>query len=93
MTYRYDGVLKVQAEGGVRIVTLNDPDKLNAMTAPLREAWRTCGRTSCATPRRGWRSSPGRDGRRAAGRLGDNAHRLLGVPLRNPVGDQAPALA
>jgi enoyl-CoA hydratase/carnithine racemase len=38
MTYGYDGVLKVESDGGVRIVTLNDPDKLNAMTDPLHEA-------------------------------------------------------
>ena len=31
-------MLKVESEGGVRIVTLNDPDKLNAMTDPLHEA-------------------------------------------------------
>jgi enoyl-CoA hydratase len=37
----YDGlpdVLRVDADGPVRIVTLNDPDKLNAMTDPLHEA-------------------------------------------------------
>src|ERR1700730_17779359 len=38
MTYGYDGVLKVESDGGVRIITLNDPDKLNAMTDPLHEA-------------------------------------------------------
>jgi enoyl-CoA hydratase/carnithine racemase len=38
MTYGFDGVLKVESDGGVRIVTLNDPDKLNAMTDPLHEA-------------------------------------------------------
>ncbi|MCW2934857.1 MAG: hypothetical protein JWM19_5819, partial [Actinomycetia bacterium] len=38
MTYGYDGVLKVESDGGVRIVTLNDPDRLNAMTDPLHEA-------------------------------------------------------
>src|ERR1700728_563759 len=38
MTYGYDGVLKVESDGGVRIVTLNDPEKLNAMTDPLHEA-------------------------------------------------------
>lgn len=38
MTCGYDGVLKVESEGGVRIVTPNDPDKLNAMTDPLHEA-------------------------------------------------------
>ena len=38
MTYGYDGVLKVESDGGVRVITLNDPDKLNAMTDPLHEA-------------------------------------------------------
>ena len=38
MTYGYDGVLKVESDRGVRIVTLNDPEKLNAMTDPLHEA-------------------------------------------------------
>jgi enoyl-CoA hydratase len=38
MTYGYDGVLKVESDAGVRIITLNDPDKLNAMTDPLHEA-------------------------------------------------------
>jgi enoyl-CoA hydratase/carnithine racemase len=38
MTYGYDGVLKVESDGGVRIVTLNDPEKLNAMTDPLHDA-------------------------------------------------------
>ena len=28
----------MESDGGVRIVTLNDPDKLNAMTDPLHEA-------------------------------------------------------
>ena len=35
MTYGYDGVLKVESDGGVRIVTLNDPDKLNAISHEL----------------------------------------------------------
>jgi enoyl-CoA hydratase/carnithine racemase len=37
----YDGlpdVLRVDADGPVRIVTLNDPDTRNAMTDPLHEA-------------------------------------------------------
>jgi enoyl-CoA hydratase len=38
MTYGLDGILKVESDGAVRIVTLNDPDKLNAMTDPLHEA-------------------------------------------------------
>lgn len=38
MTYGFDGILKVESDGGVRIVTLNDPDKLNAVTDPLHEA-------------------------------------------------------
>lgn len=38
MTYGYDGVLKVTSDGGVRIITLNDPDRRNAMTDPLHEA-------------------------------------------------------
>jgi len=38
MTYGYGGILKVESDGGVRIVTLNDPDRLNAMTDPLHEA-------------------------------------------------------
>src|SRR5271163_2515089 len=38
MTYGYDGVLKVESDGGVRVITLNDPDRLNAMTDPLHEA-------------------------------------------------------
>jgi enoyl-CoA hydratase/carnithine racemase len=38
MTYGYDGILQVTSDGPVRIITLNDPDKLNAMTDPLHEA-------------------------------------------------------
>jgi enoyl-CoA hydratase/carnithine racemase len=38
MTYGFDGILKVTSDGGIRIITLNDPDKLNAMTDPLHEA-------------------------------------------------------
>jgi enoyl-CoA hydratase len=38
MTYGFDGILKVESDGGVRIVTLNDPGKLNAMTDPLHDA-------------------------------------------------------
>jgi enoyl-CoA hydratase/carnithine racemase len=30
----YDAILRVDADGPVRIVTLNDPDRLNAMTDP-----------------------------------------------------------
>jgi enoyl-CoA hydratase/carnithine racemase len=38
MTYGFDGILTVTSDGPVRIVTLNDPGKLNAMTDPLHEA-------------------------------------------------------
>jgi enoyl-CoA hydratase/carnithine racemase len=38
MTYGFDGILKVESDGPVRIITLNDPDMLNAMTDPLHEA-------------------------------------------------------
>lgn len=38
MTYGYDGILQVTSDGPVRIITLNDPDKLNAMTDPLHDA-------------------------------------------------------
>jgi enoyl-CoA hydratase/carnithine racemase len=33
-----DPILKVESEGPIRILTLNDPDRLNAMTDPLHEA-------------------------------------------------------
>ncbi|MCU1595214.1 MAG: hypothetical protein JWO12_2606 [Frankiales bacterium] len=36
--YGLDPILKVEAEGPIRIITLNDPEKLNAMTDPLHEA-------------------------------------------------------
>jgi enoyl-CoA hydratase/carnithine racemase len=36
--YDLDPILKVDAEGPIRILTLNDPEKLNAMTDPLHEA-------------------------------------------------------
>jgi enoyl-CoA hydratase/carnithine racemase len=36
--YGLDPILKVEAEGPIRIITLNDPDRLNAMTDPLHEA-------------------------------------------------------
>jgi enoyl-CoA hydratase/carnithine racemase len=38
MTYGFDGILTVTSEGPIRIITLNDPEKLNAMTDPLHEA-------------------------------------------------------
>jgi enoyl-CoA hydratase len=38
MTYGLDGILTVTSEGGIRVITLNDPDRLNAMTDPLHEA-------------------------------------------------------
>jgi enoyl-CoA hydratase/carnithine racemase len=38
MVYGLDPILKVEAEGPIRILTLNDPDRLNAMTDPLHEA-------------------------------------------------------
>ncbi len=38
MTYGFDGILTVTSEGPIRVITLNDPDKLNAMTDPLHEA-------------------------------------------------------
>lgn len=38
MVYGLPDVLQVEADGPLRIVTLNDPDKLNAMTDPLHEA-------------------------------------------------------
>src|SRR5258708_21943521 len=38
MTYGFDGILTVTSEGGIRVITLNDPDRLNAMTDPLHEA-------------------------------------------------------
>lgn len=38
MVYGLPDVLQVEAEGPLRIVTLNDPDRLNAMTDPLHEA-------------------------------------------------------
>jgi enoyl-CoA hydratase len=38
MVYGLDPILKVEAEGPIRIITLNDPDRLNAMTDPLHEA-------------------------------------------------------
>jgi enoyl-CoA hydratase/carnithine racemase len=38
MVYGLPDILKVEADGPVRIITLNDPDKLNAMTDPLHEA-------------------------------------------------------
>jgi enoyl-CoA hydratase/carnithine racemase len=36
--YGLDPILKVEAEGPIRVITLNDPEKLNAMTDPLHEA-------------------------------------------------------
>lgn len=36
--YGLDPILKVEAEGPIRIITLNDPEKLNAMTDPLHDA-------------------------------------------------------
>jgi enoyl-CoA hydratase/carnithine racemase len=38
MVYGLDSILTVEADGPVRIITLNDPDRLNAMTDPLHEA-------------------------------------------------------
>jgi enoyl-CoA hydratase len=38
MVYGLDPILKVESEGPIRIITLNDPDRLNAMTDPLHEA-------------------------------------------------------
>jgi enoyl-CoA hydratase len=38
MVYGLDPILKVEADGPIRIITLNDPEKLNAMTDPLHEA-------------------------------------------------------
>ncbi|MDB6002931.1 MAG: hypothetical protein JWP52_4630 [Rhizobacter sp.] len=38
MVYDLPDILRVEAEGPIRVVTLNDPDKLNAMTDPLHEA-------------------------------------------------------
>jgi enoyl-CoA hydratase/carnithine racemase len=38
MVYGLDPILKVEADGPIRILTLNDPDRLNAMTDPLHEA-------------------------------------------------------
>lgn len=38
MTYGYDGILTVTSDGPIRVVTLNDPDRLNPMTDPLHEA-------------------------------------------------------
>lgn len=38
MVYGLDPILSVEADGPIRIVTLNDPEKLNAMTDPLHEA-------------------------------------------------------
>jgi enoyl-CoA hydratase/carnithine racemase len=36
--YGMDPILKVESEGPIRIITLNDPDRLNAMTDPLHDA-------------------------------------------------------
>jgi enoyl-CoA hydratase len=38
MTYGFDEILQVTSDGPIRIITLNDPDKLNAITDPLHEA-------------------------------------------------------
>jgi enoyl-CoA hydratase len=38
MTYGFDEILKVTSDGPIRVVTLNDPERLNAMTDPLHEA-------------------------------------------------------
>ncbi|WP_409330030.1 enoyl-CoA hydratase/isomerase family protein [Trujillonella humicola] len=38
MVYGLPDILRVEAQGPIRVITLNDPDKLNAMTDPLHEA-------------------------------------------------------
>ena len=44
-------------------------------------------------PKGFYKYAEGMDEKRARDFMGDNARRLLGIPVRNPVGDQAPALA
>ncbi|MCW2622074.1 MAG: hypothetical protein JWL64_1676 [Frankiales bacterium] len=38
MAYDYGDILQIEQDGPVRVITLNDPDRLNAMTDPLHEA-------------------------------------------------------
>ena len=44
-------------------------------------------------PKGFYKYAEGMDEKRARDFMGDNARRLLGIPVRNPAGDQAPALA
>jgi predicted TIM-barrel fold metal-dependent hydrolase len=44
-------------------------------------------------PKGFYRYAEGMDERRARDFMGDNARRLLGIPVRNPAGDKAPVLA
>jgi enoyl-CoA hydratase len=38
MTYGFDDILQVTSHGSVRVITMNDPDKLNPMTDAMHEA-------------------------------------------------------